>query len=183
MVEQTTSKNIIAWLRVIQPSFTEALKEFGGKHDRGFEWYHRQKVFHGEFTGVGLCDKAVAVLEEGLRRKYPGLIETAPCSFSTNCMDPETLSGKDLAAHPHHNLHFRVHTETNWFILDPTYRQFQIRVNPFKMLIGVPAEAQDRLYSIRSTPVSIKPRSLYSQLRDFDEISFDDYQKLLEVFI
>ena len=155
--------------------------EFGTKYDRGFEWSHRKPKYHGEFTGVKLCGIAVSIMDEVLRKKYGGAIETAPHAFSTYCMDPETHQVKDLAPHPHYNLHFRVTEEIDWYVADPTYRQFQIRVNPYKMLIGVSAEAQDRLYSIRSTPVSIKPGSLYSQLRDFDGISLADYQKLLEV--
>lgn len=188
MVEQITSDQVIKWLRAKQPAFTEVLMGFGRKYDRGFEWGHRKSKYHGEFTGVKLCDIAVSIIEEALRRKYGEATETAPRAFSTCCMDPETLSVKDLASHPHHNLLFRVTEETDWYVADPTYRQFQIRVNPYKMLIGIPAKNQDRLYSIRSTPVSIKPGYLYSQHlllspRDFDGISLVDYQKLLEPFL
>lgn len=189
MVEQITSDQVIKFLGAKQPTFTEALMEFGTKYDRGFEWGHRKSKYSGEFTGEKLCTIAVSIMEEGLTRRYENIIATIPQAFSTYCMDPETHLIKHLAAQPHRNLHFRLTTEENWYLADPTFRQFQIEVDPNEMLIGIPVVAQDRLYSIEGRLTPIKPGYLYGQhlrlmkLGDFEGIRPEDYEKLLEVFL
>lgn len=179
MVEQLTSFDIINWLKIRQPIFTQALMEFGQKYDRGFD--------HGEFTGQNLCTIAVSIMEEGLRRKFKENIETSPHFFSAFCVGSKNQF-KSLPARPHYNLHFKVRAETGWFLADPTYRQFHTSINPYEMLIGEKSEAQDRLYSLQSRPVPIRGGYMYTQhlmrmrIGDFEGIRSCDYQNLLYIF-
>ncbi len=225
--ESLKTSDIVHWLRERQSVFGNTLERFAKKSNFfGFQSIEPASKFakylgnrpripeyfkapalpsRGEFTGIGLCAIASGALEEALIRRYGSDVIVAPYLLHTDDMDVDT--GKSIEEgfppHAHTVLLFRAKNDTQWYLLDDTYRQFQIKIKPSKMLI-TPAQNIEKLYSIRQilakaktyapekaeryTPTPIKPRSLHrehieaikNKTKGFEKVTIEDYLDLID---
>lgn len=142
--QKLSSSTIRNWLREKEASFLTALKVYAKKNNIGFQINSETKK--NEFTGAGLCAIASEVIEKVLLGKYGDQIQVKVFSFSTNSMDPE--AHQDIFQEPtyhHYIVRFKVPGE-DWYTIDPTYKQFQPKVKPLRMLI-FPTRSEPNLYT------------------------------------
>ncbi|HWA51651.1 MAG TPA: hypothetical protein VG895_01190 [Patescibacteria group bacterium] len=222
-----TNKDIVEWLKPRQSKFSQALQEFARKSEyfgfqkveaasnypRIFQGRTRVPDFfkrptkpnQGEFTGSGLCGIASGVLERALIDKYGQNIDVIPFLVRTDDLDIDT--GKSIEEgfepHAHTVLVFKTQKENDWYLIDSTYRQFQMKVKPDRFVI-TPFENINKLYSyediikrsgwkqnLNSSPYAPQPiqrnylyqyfsREIAGKTSGFDKVSRQDYDKLLE---
>lgn len=191
LTDKLSAQEVIEWLQSKQPFFTEELERFGEMWDGRGKDQKRVPPFRGQYTGEKLCSVAVGIIEEGLWRKYGKQVDIRCDFFSAFIQDEYVADLQSLQiATPHHNLRFRISGENLWFIADPTYRQFNIGINPNVMIIGAPLNMFHQLYGINPEDVKTTLKSGYIfrqyldliRLKDLDGVNTEDYLRLLAVF-
>lgn len=189
--ERLSAREVIEWLQLHQPFFTAELERFGEMWDGRGKDQKRVPPFRGQYTGEKLCSVAVGVMDEALRRKYSEKLEIRCDAFGAYIQD-EQVDDLNLLriAQPHHHIRFRPRDSNSWFIADPTYRQFNIDVDPNVMIIGAPLNMFQKFYGINPEDVRTTLRSGYIfrqylnliEMGDLDGVKRKDYLKLLSVF-
>lgn len=164
--ENPSNTQIAHWIRSYEKPFSDKLQEIADKMDAGYTQIvsledrtktvvgeSEAKLFkmsvgksEGNFTGSGMCTIAVASLEQALIVKYGDNVDIEVVHVSTNNMDlgeDEKTASKSM---PHYILRFKAKSESEWWTVDPTYRQFQEKVKIGKMVI-TPSKNEDRIYT------------------------------------
>jgi hypothetical protein len=152
--QHLTSENVRNWLRARQGDYMLQLMVYGNKTNHGYE--ANRVYYKGEFTGTGLCAVSTGVLEQVLNHRYGDNLETQAVRILTDEKDIDTLRYIKLSdydkffgqrQHYHHILRFRVKGEEEWQTIDGTYRQYNIVVQPHRMLMIFPSKNERKLYT------------------------------------
>lgn len=170
--ENTSNIQIAHWIRSYEKPFSDKLQEIADKMDAGYTQVvsleDKTRTTGGEsedklfkmsvgkseenFTGSGMCTIAVAALEQALLVKYGDNIDIEVVHVSTNNMDlGENQKTADKAL-PHYILRFKSKSESEWWTVDPTYRQFQEKVKIGKMVV-TPSRNEDKIYTFNNLQV------------------------------
>lgn len=141
--EQINNDAVKKWLRSKQKQFLQVLEQFAQETETGFET-HQERDNYGEFTGRYLCGITAGVIEEAIRKKFGKSVDVYSFGMRTKYKDdPSLFEGFAMS---HQIVRFKAKGESQEWTVDATYRQFQPKIRPSKLLI-FPSDKEKNIYT------------------------------------